>query len=285
VPVVIDTMEDLANHSADTGWLSGGVPFHIPGNGGPDCVQFLSTYQRVGETLVFTCLSLMLFLCSYKSLTSIQTVDAYMKDRTGKKTLLGLFGLVFGMEIGFKLATRQLIWLLNPCHMLSFLQIFLLVAPNNKVSTVLFRLHIYWLTGPLLAILFPVTNTLDLPLEWTIYWVQHLMLLLIPLYLIKLGGQFSLEPLSDLAWPATAFSLYSLYHWLVLQPIGLLLQTNLNSMICPAISDPFHGPYYRMVAMTHQSIMVPLVGKLYAVLAQQVLSLWKLNNNENKKEN
>jgi len=35
--------------------------------------------------------------------------------------------------------------------------------------------------------------------------------------------------------------------------------------------------------MTHQSIMVPLVGKLYAVLAQRFLSLWKLNNNENKK--
>ena len=89
---------------------------------------------------------------------------------------------------------------------------------QNKKSCC--RLHIYWLTGPLLALLFPVTNTLELPLEWSIYWVQHLMLLLIPLYLTKLGGQFSLEPLSDLAWPATAFSLYSLYHWIVLQPIG-----------------------------------------------------------------
>ena len=66
---------------------------------------------------------------------------------------------------------------------------------------------------------------------------------------------------------------------------GLFLQTNLNNMVCPAISDPFHGPYYRMMAMSHQSIMVPLVGKLYAVFAQWFLSLWKLNNNENKKEN
>lgn len=273
-------MGDMNNSSRDTGWLSGGVPFDIPGNGGPDCVQFLSPYQRLVETMVFSLLSLMLFLWSYKSLSSIQIITAQMRDRTGKKTLLGLFGIVFGMEIGFKLATRQLIWLLNPCHMLSFIQMFLLVSPNNKVSAVLFRLHIYWLTGPLLAILFPVTNTLDLPLEWTVYWVQHIMLLLTPLYLIRLGGQFSVEPPSDLAWPATAFSLYSLYHWVVLQPIGLLLQTNLNSMICPAVSDPFHGPYYRMVAMSHQSIMVPLVGKLYAFLAQWSLNTWKLNNND-----
>ena len=82
------------------------------------------------------------------------------------------------------------------------------------------RLHIYWLTGPLLALLFPVTNTLDLPLEWTIYWVQHFMLLLTPLYLTTIGGQFHLDPPSGLAWPAIAFSLYSLYHWVLLQPIG-----------------------------------------------------------------
>ena len=43
------------------------------------------------------------------------------------------------MEIGFKLATRQLIWLLNPCHMLSFIQLFLLVSPQTKASTYLFR--------------------------------------------------------------------------------------------------------------------------------------------------
>ena len=59
--------------------------------------------------------------------------------RTGKKGLLGLFGLVFGMEIGFKLATKQLIWLLNPCHMLSMLQLFLMVSPNNIFSAYLFR--------------------------------------------------------------------------------------------------------------------------------------------------
>ena len=59
--------------------------------------------------------------------------------RTGKRSLLGLFGVVFGMQIGFKLSSRQLIWLLNPCHMLSFIQLFLLVSPNTKFSTYLFR--------------------------------------------------------------------------------------------------------------------------------------------------
>ena len=54
-------------------------------------------------------------------------------------------------------------------------------------------------------------------------------------------------------------------------------QTNLNNMICPAISDPFHGPYYRVVAMAHQTFLVPLVGKLYNVFAHMVLDKLKLN--------
>lgn len=269
-------MEEVSNHS-EAGWLAGGVQFHIPGNGGPGCVQFLSAGQRMAETVVFSLGSIFLLLWSYRALSPVQNMDAHVLDRTGKKSLLGLFGMVFGIEIGFKLATKQLIWLLNPCHMLSFIQLFLLVSPQTKVSTYLFRLHVYWLTGPLLALLFPVTNSLELPGEWSIYWVQHLMLLVIPLYLTRLGGQFNLDPLSDLAWPGLAFSIYSLYHWMVLQPIGLLTQTNLNNMICPAISDPFHGPHYRVVAMAHQTIMVPLVGKLYSVLAQWVLDTLNLN--------
>jgi len=138
------------------------------------------------------------------------------------------------------------------------------------------RIHIYWLTGPLLALLFPVTNTLELPLEWTIYWVQHILLLVNPLYLTRLGGQFTLESSISSVWPLLSFSMYSIYHWLILQPIGLVTQANLNNMACPAISDPFHGPYYRVVAMAHQSLLVPLVGTAYNCLTPWVLNIFNL---------
>ena len=73
--------DTVTNHSL-TGWLSGGVPFHIPGNGGPACVEFLTTGQRVVETIFFTLISVLLFIWAYRSLSPVASIDAHVLDRS-----------------------------------------------------------------------------------------------------------------------------------------------------------------------------------------------------------
>ena len=39
-------------------------------------------------------------------------------------------------------------------------------------------------------------------------------------------------------------------------------------MLCPAVSDPFYGRGYRLCAMVHQMILIPLIGKLIVLSSQ-----------------
>lgn len=50
--------------------------------------------------------------------------NTYIKcDRGGKRLLVILLALLWGMEIGFKFASRTVIYLLNPCHVTTLIQV------------------------------------------------------------------------------------------------------------------------------------------------------------------
>lgn len=84
------------------------------------------------------------------------------------------------------------------------------------------------------------------------------------------------ETPSNLAWPVFSMSLILLYHFLLLQPISVLTQVNLNCIMCPGVSDPFAGRLYRLCAIGHQFLVVPLVTKLYAFSSFYVVSVVEL---------
>ena len=295
-------------------FLYGGIDFSVAGEGGPDCTDFITPHQRLAETAVFGLLSLAVLAQSWRSvqLEGNNNQDSGGKDqyRAGRQCLLVLLAVTGGLELGFKLSSGQVLWLLNPCHVLTVTQLFLLASPspshNRRLANTVFRLHIYWLTGeteaglslqpqhfsagPVLALIFLVPFPRHIAGEVLTYWVQHLLLLVVPGYLLS-TGHFTVEPTSDTAWPCLALSVFSSYHWLVLQPIGMLGHTdtvrssyiyyetlglmtgvNLNNMLCPAASDPFNNTYYRIIAMSYFVFLLPLVGKSYSLIAKNLIN-------------
>ncbi|KAK3095813.1 hypothetical protein FSP39_019515 [Pinctada imbricata] len=256
-----------------TGWFDWayvGVDFGLAGNGGVDCRDFISLRQRVIESaLASACAGLIL----YRALFHLRMPDNLDKGRTercGKRILLVVHCLIFGIELGFKFATKQMIYILNPCHLATMMQIYCLAAPPNKVTTAVFRLHLHMLTGAPIAILFPVINTRLLPFEIEVYYIQHVLMLVIPFYLLRIGGVYTTEPLLDFSWAQVSLGLLYVYHFIPLQYLAYQSKVNLNNMLCPAVSDPFYGPGYRVCAMTHQGLCIMILGKFYTWFSMKI---------------
>ncbi|KAL0849181.1 hypothetical protein ABMA28_013522 [Loxostege sticticalis] len=257
-------------------WAYSGANKAVPRNVGPECAFYLSHQRQIIETVLVTAICIYILIITFPKL-KIPKEENYIKsDRGGKRLLVILLTLLWGMEIGFKFASRTVIYLLNPCHVTTLIQIYLLSAPPSKTVTTLFRIHLNLLNGPLLAFLFPETASRTIFAEAALYWIQHGMMFVIPYYLLRIGGVYNIEPFWDFNWAIFSYSLNLLYHFIVLQSIAIPAQVNLNHMLCPAILDPFEGPWYRIAAVIHQALLCPLLCKVYCLVAEFCLTKFPL---------
>ncbi|KAH8384542.1 hypothetical protein KR093_000208 [Drosophila rubida] len=271
----------------DWDWAVGGITDEIPRTTGPECINYMTDRRRWTESAILSALFIYIMHSSWKRLAPIRLPPPHEIQKPHSPMRLFLLismSIIFGIEMGFKLAGRSMIFALNPCHVQTCLQIYLLAAKPTKITTALFRIQMSNLNGPFLAFIFPEVEGRTYPFEQATYWIQHALLYIIPIYILR-SGAYTIEDSRDFKWSkiGTAFMLF--YHFVLLSPLSIVSHIylylvyplfiifrlqftgiNLDHMLCAAMSDPFQGQNYRLFACCHQALLCPLLSKGTALL-------------------
>ncbi|VDK88032.1 unnamed protein product [Litomosoides sigmodontis] len=258
----------------------GGINYSIPEVGGPQCVEFLPLWQRIAETLILVPLGIYGIIISSRNLepldfsTSAKVLSSTKKGSAlfssdknlVRYSIIALYCFIFGSEIIYKLTRRVAIFILNPCHIATIVQILLLTSEvRSRKMCFLFRVHMYLLPGALIAIAFPTVNSRVLPGEVLVYFAQHAAILAVPFFIVYVNGTFLLESFQGSSWSTLSFSVVLLYHFTILQLLGLITEANLGCVICPVTVDPFYGRFYRLATVIHQGMLIPLIAKFFNI--------------------
>ncbi|CBY31382.1 unnamed protein product [Oikopleura dioica] len=243
--------------------------------GGAECASESSLRTRAWEVLLVTCFSYFQFKFAEERCRSFllsQRIREYYLDESQlnckkiesssrRQIMLLILAMTWGMEIALKLVEGKLIFLLNPCHLFTALQLYFLCGKPSKMMHILFQAHVPLIFGAFLAMILPDTDSRVLPLQREIYWVQHMLIWIIPAYLAPLGGVYKIE--KAWSWSFLGLSLMQVYHAVVLQGFSVAFLTNLNHMLCAHKMDPFKNLNYRLFGNAYCLLICWLHSGLY----------------------
>ncbi len=111
-------------------WLCNGVDPKFPGNGGPECARYLGFTQRILETFLVLSVCALEMRITWPHLkiptSTLQAVERHRQSgrgEVGKRVLLIVLCVVFGVELGLKFATKTVIYMMNPCHVITIVEV------------------------------------------------------------------------------------------------------------------------------------------------------------------
>ena len=148
-----------------------------------------------------------------------------------------LIGLYIQL-IYYKTVSKCLMYLLfQPCHVLLIVQAMVLLSKDDINSLMLTVLHIPIFPGPISALVCADTTGLDLPFEAIAYYVQHWLIVLMPIYLVlrRNGVVYKLLLESSLGMKALLTGTWIVFmsHWTIIYAADLITTVNAEFMLCP----------------------------------------------------
>lgn len=162
--------------------------------GGEVCRSQVSVPMHIAESsiwMIFCYVAFKLFNLG-KKLNDLQQVVKIQMSQTRHandtrmfdKLLATVHFAMYLQLIYYKWNFSSLISLVQPCHVILLLE-GIALASNGPLGMMISALILPALSGTFLALLFPDTTGLSQPFEEQMYWIQHYMIITIPIYLLQ----------------------------------------------------------------------------------------------------
>jgi len=157
-------------------------------------------------------------------------------------------------------------WLLQPCHILTVLLIYLIYNTNNDPRIFTFYLYSAWM--PFLGIAFYDKSWYVYFFEETLFLIQHALMIVIPWYYL-MTNRFPDHPKTKfnrhhLFW--TAFGVSMLYHCLVLIWASFYFNEDFSGMKCRFPGGEFAGTWFREIMVLFSVVLSFIFGILPELL-------------------
>eukprot|EP01098_Paradermamoeba_levis_P012052 TRINITY_DN520_c0_g3_i2.p1 TRINITY_DN520_c0_g3~~TRINITY_DN520_c0_g3_i2.p1 ORF type:complete len:336 (-),score=104.98 TRINITY_DN520_c0_g3_i2:19-939(-) len=183
----------------------------------------------------------------------------------GLSLLLCLFlQASFNLRMG---GIKLLCNLLFPCHAVTTVYLFCLYLPSYTSASKVFNVGVYMLGFTALALAVPDTSDLQLPFHIHVFWAQHILLLLLPIYLLASRRFFPEINFRSLMF---AIGWGFVYGFVVQAPLALVTGVNINYMLWPPPGQPLAGPWYRWFFCSVFASMFTVTGYLIVPVINRI---------------
>lgn len=102
--------------------LYGGIRVNYPGHGGEECVSYLPWEMKVADTALVAFLMIPFSLFALKQY-SAPYVPRKVEQTVAQRLLLVTLSCVLGIQIGYKICDQSLLYMLNPCHIMTLAEV------------------------------------------------------------------------------------------------------------------------------------------------------------------
>ena len=211
--------------------------------GGPECAAHLSWRTHLIESSFVCSCCMMLFMIfrlgdrfnDHYMIIKMNMLSLKYRANGWERLFDNLLATIclgmYAQLVYYKFNCSSLISLIQPCHVIMLLE-GIALASDGPTGTIIATFILPALSGTFLGILFPDVSGLDQPFEELSYWIQHYLIIVIPIYLLLRKNGLALDMSSSYT---IAFGLWilTILHFSFFEIIDLVLHVNVEFMLCP----------------------------------------------------